>query len=58
MSTVCVSLILKVLFQTIMVKDYLGTDQRKVRHDDKAKDDKEIKVIFFKFCIKRILFNH
>ena len=41
-----------------MVKDYLGTDQRKVRHDDKAKDDKEIKVIFFKFCIKIILFNH
>jgi hypothetical protein len=30
-------------FQTRMAKDYLGSDQRKVRPDDK-KDEKEIKV--------------
>jgi hypothetical protein len=27
-----------------MVKDYLGADQRRIRHDDKSKEEKEIKV--------------
>jgi len=40
-------ILFQIAFQTRMAKDYLGSDQRKVRPDDK-KDEKEIKVQFSK----------